>query len=252
MSFSASSAASVHEENTSLLSGTSFPKWSLGNESQNAAVQDATCSDSAITLIQGPPGSGKTITCAEIVRRWLLSSGDPVILVAETNEGVDNLLKKLLEHGVPQEKIVRFGSSGWKVAKDLEHLTFESKYRQRVSDKRDRNRIDKKMAKRILESCKILCTTCISAGSALLEGFVFKRVLIDEASQATEPAILVSLSHGCQKLVLVGKLSKHSTNLTVPESDAIKPAVYLYINMTVPRTHDNFRSARFYSSASGI
>lgn len=245
MSFSASSAASVHEENTSLLSGTSFPKWSLGNESQNAAVQDATCSDSAITLIQGPPGSGKTITCAEIVRRWLLSSGDPVILVAETNEGVDNLLKKLLEHGIPQEKIVRFGSSGWKVAKDLEHLTFESKYRQRVSDKRDRNRIDKKMAKRILESCKILCTTCISAGSALLEGFVFKRVLIDEASQATEPAILVALSHGCQKLVLVGKLSKHSTNLTVPEIDAIKPAVYLYINMTVPRTHDNFLSTRY-------
>lgn len=207
-SFSDSSAASQSEENTPLSSGASFPRWSSGNESQNAAVQDATCRHSVITLIQGPPGSGKTITCAEIVRRWLLTSEDPVLLVAETNEGVDNLLKKLLEHGLQEEKIVRFGSSGWKVAKDLEHLTFESKYRQRVSDKKDRNRIDKKMAKRILESCKILCTTCISAGSSLLEGLVFKRVLIDEASQATEPAILVSLSHGCEKLVLVGKLCK--------------------------------------------
>ena len=190
----------------------SFLKWPSGNDSQNAAIQEATSSASAITLIQGPPGSGKTITCAEIVRRWLLSSEDPVLAVAETNEGVDNLLKKFLEHGVKEEKIVRFGSSGWKVAKDLERLTFESKYRQRVSDKRDRNRIDKKMAKRILESCKILCTTCISAGSSLLEGLVFKRVLIDEASQATEPAILVSVSHGCEKLVLVGESLKFLTN----------------------------------------
>lgn len=191
-----------------MLSKNSLTKWPSANESQNAAVQYATCSSSAITLIQGPPGSGKTITCAEIVGRWLLSRKDPVLLVAETNEGVDNLLKKLLEHGVQQEKLVRFGSSGWKVAKDLEHLTFEFKYRQQVSDKKDRNRIEKKLAKRILASCQILCTTCISAGSALLEGLVFKRVLIDEASQATEPAILVPLSHGCEKLVLVGKLLK--------------------------------------------
>jgi len=204
-SFSASSAATEDEEDLFLSSDASFLKWASGNDSQNAAVQEATSSASAITLIQGPPGSGKTITCAEIVSRWLVSSEDPVLLVAETNEGVDNLLKKLLEHGINEEKIVRFGSSGWKVAKDLERLTFESKYRQRVSDKRDRNRIDKKMAQRILESFKILCTTCISAGSSLLDRLVFKRILIDEASQATEPAILVSVSHGCEKLVLVGK-----------------------------------------------
>ena len=91
------------------------------------------------------------------------------------------------------------------MAKELEELTFESRYREQVSDNKDRKRIDKKIAKKIIESSKVLCTTCISAGSALLEGIVFRRVLIDEASQATEPAILVSLSHGCQKAVLVGK-----------------------------------------------
>lgn len=198
------------DEDKSALSSVSFEPWGSGNKSQNAAVQDATCSESPITLIQGPPGSGKTVTCAEIVRRWLLSSEDPVLLVAETNEGVDNLLKKLLVHGIQQEEIVRFGSSGWKVAKELEHLTFESKYRQQVPDKKDRNRIDKKLAKRILEGSKVLCTTCISAGSALLNGITFRRVLVDEASQATEPTILVSLSRGCQKLVLVGKALKVS------------------------------------------
>ena len=182
----------------------SFCLWSSGNESQNAALKDAT-GGSEVTLIQGPPGSGKTITCAEIVHSWLRRSQDPVLLVAETNEGVDNLLKKLLARGIQTEKIVRFGSSGRQVAKDLESLSFEFKYRQQVSEKRRQDRIDAKVAKRILTRATILCTTCIGAGSALLEGLVFKRVLIDEASQATEPAILVPLAHGCQKLVLVGK-----------------------------------------------
>ena len=192
------------DKGVSVLSST-FERWASGNESQNIAVQEATSDASAITLIQGPPGSGKTITSAEIVRRWLLSSDDQVLLVAETNEGVDNLLKKLLEHGIQKERILRFGSSGWKVAKELEELTFESRYQEQVSDNKDRKRINKKIAKKIIESSKVTCTTCISAGSALLDGIVFRRVLIDEASQATEPAILVSLSHSCQKAVLVGK-----------------------------------------------
>lgn len=205
-SFSAPSVVRTDGETRTFSSADSFSKWS-GNKSQNSAVQDATCTDASITLIQGPPGSGKTITSAEIVKRWLLSSHDKVLLVAETNEGVDNLLKKLLDHGLQNEEIVRFGSSGWKVSKDINHLTFEFKYSQIKSGKKDPNgRIDKKMARKILESCKIVCTTLISAGSSLLDGFVFKRVLVDEASQATEPAILVPLSHGCEKLVLVGKL----------------------------------------------
>lgn len=192
------------DKGVSLLSRTS-ERWDLGNESQNIAVQEATNHASAITLIQGPPGSGKTVTSAEIVRRWLVSSDDPVILVAETNEGVDNLLKKLIEHGIQREQILRIGSSGWKVTKELEELTFEFRYRKQVPDNRDGKRIDKRIAKKIIESSKVLCTTCISAGSALLDKIVFRRVLIDEASQATEPAILVSLLHGCQKAVLVGK-----------------------------------------------
>ncbi|PFX23271.1 uncharacterized protein LOC111333194 [Stylophora pistillata] len=202
---SAPSVARIDGETSTFSSAASFSEWHDGNDSQNAAVQDATCTDASITLIQGPPGSGKTITCAEIVKRWLLRSSDQILLVAETNEGVDNLLKKLLDHVLQHEEIVRFGSSGWKVSKDINHLTFEFKYSQKMSDKKDRNgRIDRKVAKKILESCKIVCTTLISAGSSLLDGFVFKRVLVDEASQATEPANLVSLSHGCEKLVLVG------------------------------------------------
>ena len=72
------------DKGVSLLSRTS-ERWDLGNESQNIAVQEATNHASAITLIQGPPGSGKTVTSAEIVRRWLVSSDDPVRLNFNNN-----------------------------------------------------------------------------------------------------------------------------------------------------------------------
>lgn len=176
------------------------------NESQEEAVEDA-LRGSPVALIQGPPGTGKTVTCAEIVRRWLVTRDEPVLLVAETNEGVDNLLKKLVARGVAQGKIVRIGSSGWKVAKELQHFTLEHLYRKKVSEKKKQfQKIDKRVAKKIIGGAKVVCTTCISSGSTHLEGHVFRRVLVDEASQATEPAILVALSHGCQELVLVGKL----------------------------------------------
>lgn len=59
---------------------------------------------------------------------WFFSSEDLVFVVVEINEGVDNFLKKFLEYGIKEEKIVCFGSLGWKVVKDLECLMFEFKY----------------------------------------------------------------------------------------------------------------------------
>ena len=70
-----------------------------GNASQIAAVENVLRQGSFVALIQGPPGTGKTITCAEIVQAWLSqnSNPEPVLVAAETNEGVDNLVKKLTE-----------------------------------------------------------------------------------------------------------------------------------------------------------
>ena len=77
--------------------GTSSNGKFCGNASQIAAVDQVMRLDSSVTLIQGPPGTGKTLTCAEIVRRWLLCNSSPVLVAAETNEGVDNLVTTLIE-----------------------------------------------------------------------------------------------------------------------------------------------------------
>jgi len=61
----------------------------------------------------------------------------------------------------------------------------------------------KKAQKRISE-CRLIFTTCIGAGLGLLREEKFGVVVIDEASQQTEPASLVPLVKGCQKAILVG------------------------------------------------
>lgn len=61
----------------------------------------------------------------------------------------------------------------------------------------------RKAQKRIKE-CRLVFTTCIGAALGLLKSETFETVIIDEASQQTEPQSLVPLTKGCTKAILVG------------------------------------------------
>eukprot|EP00439_Symbiodinium_sp_Y106_P017066 s5643_g2.t1 len=81
---------------------------------------------------------------------------------------------------------------------------------QDVPDKEKRKAIQNAM-----EEAQVICCTVVTAGSALLKDFRllgcivatvsgFPLVLVDEASQVTEPATLIPICRGCQQLVLCG------------------------------------------------
>jgi len=55
-----------------------------------------------------------------------------------------------------------------------------------------------------IRNAQVVCATCVGAGSGVLERFRFTRVLIDEATQATEPSTIVPLCLGAEQVVLVG------------------------------------------------
>lgn len=61
----------------------------------------------------------------------------------------------------------------------------------------------RKAVKRVAES-RLVFTTCVGAALGLLRTQTFGTVIIDEASQQTEPASLIPLVKGCQRAVLVG------------------------------------------------
>jgi superfamily I DNA and/or RNA helicase len=87
-----------------------------------------------------------------------------------------------------------------KVNKSLQSYTVDARV---GGDINENNRL-KKQAQQRVEAARIVYTTCAGAGLGTLRKVKFDTVLIDEASQITEPCSLIPLVKGCQRVVLVG------------------------------------------------
>ena len=61
-----------------------------------------------------------------------------------------------------------------------------------------------RVARKRIQGARLVFTTCIGAALGLLRNEEFDTVIIDEASQQSEPMTLVPLVKGCSKAILVG------------------------------------------------
>jgi superfamily I DNA and/or RNA helicase len=59
-------------------------------------------------------------------------------------------------------------------------------------------------AQRRVQQSRLVFTTCAGAGIGLLRAEKFDTVIVDEASQETEPETLIPLTKGCKRALLVG------------------------------------------------
>jgi ATP-dependent RNA/DNA helicase IGHMBP2 len=76
------------------------------NESQQQAVAAITQNEQ-ITIVHGPPGTGKTTTLIEAILQ-LIKNGEKVLVSAPSNTAVDNICKGLLQQAV---KLLRVGNA---------------------------------------------------------------------------------------------------------------------------------------------
>lgn len=90
-------------------------------------------------------------------------------------------------------------SSNRRDADMIKHLRGEARNLRKMS--REMLRGAKEAA---LRDSQVICCTCSGAADALLQGWTFKAVVLDEATQATEPSSLVPLVKGAQYVVLAG------------------------------------------------
>jgi superfamily I DNA and/or RNA helicase len=139
--------------------------------SQVKAIDSA--ANQILTLIHGPPGTGKTSVAAEIIRMWLLQKpNQKVLATADSNEAANNLYREIKKKGI---RVLRW------------------------------DKANKPRNKRIIVygSYDVFVITNVSSiTDSILSSF--KRVIIDESTQSTETSTIVPLIKKCEQLVLIG------------------------------------------------
>ena len=261
------------------------------DDSQKSAIENAVLQ--RLTLIQGPPGTGKTHTAVHLLKAITEMGRGPILACAESNVAVDNLLEGLLDIGV---KAVRLGRPV-KVRENLRDATLDAissrhpkqdeiefireemdgikaklndlKGKERGLAHRDINKnyreirdLENRIIDDVLSGAEVLCTTNIGAGHFTLENRKFPIVLIDEATQASEPSSLVPIVKGARQVILVGDhkqlpptvISRNAEEggLNIPLFERlIENGVPAHMLTTQYRMHSTIRefpSARFYDN----
>eukprot|EP00746_Dinoflagellata_sp_MGD_P153256 gnl/MRDRNA2_/MRDRNA2_84154_c0_seq1.p1 gnl/MRDRNA2_/MRDRNA2_84154_c0~~gnl/MRDRNA2_/MRDRNA2_84154_c0_seq1.p1 ORF type:complete len:648 (+),score=-10.40 gnl/MRDRNA2_/MRDRNA2_84154_c0_seq1:526-2469(+) len=179
-----------------------------------------------LTLIQGPPGTGKTVISCNIIFCMLQMALGPILVSAPSNAAVDQLLLKIDRIGL---NVVKLSAKTRELLNlPIDHLTLRYKvinsnmstklnaeftnYRklkilQKGLNNEDEERytvLKRALEKDILFRSEIICATCSSGSDSRISKMKFRQVLIDEATQASEPEVLIPIINGSKQLVLVG------------------------------------------------
>ncbi|KAH0486109.1 MAG: uncharacterized protein KVP18_001947 [Porospora cf. gigantea A] len=208
----------------------SAPNLAQLNHSQHSAVTRAL--QSPLCIIQGPPGAGKTLTSATIVYHLcrlnaVTATGGQVLVTAPSNVAVDQLSEMINRTGL---KVVRVYAKGREsIASSVDFLALHKQLDQLASsgdprwsdlanlfklkqeygelsqtDEQKLTNVRKAAEYEILSCADVICCTCVGAGDKRLKKFRFKQVLVDEATQATEPECLIPIVRGVKQAILVG------------------------------------------------
>lgn len=200
------------------------------DERQRAAV-DAALRSGDIALIHGPPGTGKTRTLVEVVRQRV-ARGERVLVAAPSNTAVDNIGIRLASiapvAGQAPIRAVRLGHPA-RVHPALATLTIDAQVDADGATKLarewgDRARQIRKTAagrrgpeakalwqeareldrdahqeianaeRRIVDRAEVVLATCVGCDHPILGDAVFDCAIVDEATQASDPLLLIPLA----------------------------------------------------------
>lgn len=209
------------------------------NESQQFAVS-AIVQNEELTIVHGPPGTGKTTTLIEAILQ-LVQAGEKVLVSAPSNTAVDTISKGLLQAGV---KLLRVGntskvdefvfshtpegrlnnSKAQKEIKDLkiraeEFRKMALKYKRSFgkAEREQRNLLFKEVKnirteikklqhyneEKLFQEASVIAGTPIGLYDAALNPKEYQTLVIDEAGQCIEP-LAWCIFPLAQKLVLAG------------------------------------------------
>ena len=193
------------------------------NESQQQSVTAIT-QNVELTIVHGPPGTGKTTTLVEAIAQ-LVQAGEKVLVSAPTNTAVDNIAKGLIKQGI---QLLRVGNtskvdaaifehtpegklSNSKQLKEIKQLRIRAeefrkmalKYKRSFgkADREQRNLLFKEVKniraeikqlqayneEKLYREADVIAGTPIGLYDAKINQLTFHTLVIDEAGQCIEP-----------------------------------------------------------------
>ncbi len=188
------------------------------NNTQEAAVNKVLCTRD-VSIVHGPPGTGKTTTLVEAIYETL--HREPQVLVcAQSNTAVDWICEKLVDRGVT---VLRIGnptrvndkmlSELWSIRKYIREMngrmrrgsyTEREGMRNRMNRLRDRaTELEILINADLFDSARVIASTLVSSNHRLLNGRRFPTLFIDEAAQALEAACWIAIRKA-DRVILAG------------------------------------------------
>lgn len=203
------------------------------NDSQREAVREI-LGASHLSLIHGPPGTGKTTTLVAAVGE-LVKTENTILFCAPSNSAADLVTLRMAERGV---RVVRTGNIS-RVEEDVMSHTLEvqvarhpdtkqvKKLRQEAAELRKKakkmrggrdkgmtfaeagrlsgwaRQLEDHLLGYILDAADVVVCTLVGAASSILGDREFKTCIIDEAAQALEPASWIPIIKS-NRVVLAG------------------------------------------------
>lgn len=198
-------------------------------DAQRRAVELALTTNS-LSLVHGPPGTGKTRTLVEIARQCV-ARGERLLVSAPSHAALDTLGERLLEARVPLVRLghparateimesatldariadsdaaklaKRFVDDAAAVRKRASRMTVRSRedrdarrelYAEARRLDRDARRVLDVEAERQLARARVVLATLAACEGSEIRGESFDRVIVDEATQSIDPLVLIPLS----------------------------------------------------------
>ncbi|MBS1512061.1 MAG: AAA family ATPase [Bacteroidetes bacterium] len=232
------------------------------NPSQQQAVK-AIAANETITIVHGPPGTGKTTTLVEAIVQ-LIKAGEKVLVAAPSNTAVDHICKGLLAQ---QVKVLRVGNTSKvdesvfpftpegklansKQQKDIKQLKIRAeefrkmalKYKRSFgkAEREQRNLLFKEVKsirteikklqayneEKLYSEAEVIAGTPVGLYDAPLRSCTFHTLVIDEAGQCIEP-LAWCIFPLAQKYVLAGD------HLQLPPTVLSQQAMQLGLNRSI-------------------
>ena len=226
------------------------------NSTQEKAVNEVLCAKD-VSIIHGPPGTGKTTTLVEAIYETLRRETQ-VLVCAQSNTAVDWISEKLVDHGIPvlrignptrvNDKMLSFTYERrfeghpdypqlWSIRNVIRQIHANRKKGENVHQKicRLRERADElemRINASLFSEARVVACTLVGSANKILVGHNFSTIFIDEAAQALEAACWIGIRRA-NRVVLAG--DHHQLPPTIKNYDAARQGLAITLMERIVR-----------------